>query len=164
MLCCCALQAQVIDVQHLALDLQFDWTKQQAQGKADITINLLQAANTISLDAADLNIHAVTMGNKQLNYHYQSGSNQTKLIIVLDAQYAAGERLQLQISYNTTHVNHADPISISGSFGKGLRFMQPTTTTPLKRKQIWSSGEPDGNAYWFPMYIHLIFLLPLINQ
>ncbi len=150
MLCCCALQAQVIDVQHLALDLQFDWTKQQAQGKADITINLLQAANTISLDAADLNIHAVTMGNKQLNYHYQSGSNQTKLIIVLDAQYAAGERLQLQITYNTTHVNHADPISISGSFGKGLRFMQPTTTTPLKRKQIWSSGEPDGNAYWFP--------------
>lgn len=46
--------------------------------------------------------------------------------------------------------NKADPNSIWGSFGKGLRFQQPTYTTPNKRKQIWSSGEPNYNKYWFP--------------
>jgi aminopeptidase N len=142
--------AQSVDVQHLSLNLKFDWQKRQKMGVAEITLLPTTATNTIYLDAGMLTINAVLLNQKSLKYNYDGGDTSHNLEIVLDRTYNPNETIVLKIDYHTNYENKADPNSIWGSFGKGIRFQEPTSTTPNKRKQIWSSGEPENNKYWFP--------------
>lgn len=140
-----------VDVQHSALDLRFDWEKKQAFGTATITCLATSTIHEIKLDAALLSIHSVTLDSKApLRFDYDSSENFENLVIHLDRNYTVNEKIVLVINYNTNYVNRSDPSAISGSFGNGLRFLQPTTTTPIKRWQVWSSGEPEANRYWYP--------------
>lgn len=141
---------QNIDTKHLALQLQFDWQKKQAIGTAIITASVLQEGDKIYLDAGKLSIRTIESDGKNLHFNYDGGDSDNNLEIVLDRTYTPIEVFTLKIDYHTNHENQADPNAIGGSFGKGLRFFKPTSTTPQKHKQIWSSGEPDGNKYWFP--------------
>jgi aminopeptidase N len=144
------MYGQDIDVKHLSLSLQFDWQKKQALGNAEITLLLLVESNKIYLDAGELSIQSISLNNQKLKYDYDSQGLDNNLQIFLDRKYKTNEIITLKIDYHTNHENKADPNAIWGSFGKGLRFQQPTSTTPNKRKQIWSSGEPNNNKYWFP--------------
>ena len=139
-----------VDVINITLDLQFDWIKKIAFGTAEITLHNLSASNEIYLDAGNLWIESVSTNGKSLDFKYDGGDADNNLHIRLDRKYVPKEAIKIWIKYSTTHVNHSDPNTIGGSFGKGLRFMSPTYTVPTKRKQIWSNGEPDGNKYWFP--------------
>ena len=143
-----SLMAQAIDVKHLSLDLSFDWQKRQASGIAGITLSPGTATDKIKLDAAMLTINAVSINGRSLKYNYNEKNSE--LVISLDKVYKQGNTFTLQVHYHTNYENRADPNSIGGSFGKGLRFFQPTSTTPNKRRQVWSSGEHDHNKYWFP--------------
>jgi aminopeptidase N len=143
------IMANNIDTKHISINLRFDWQKKQAFGDAEITLSPTMASDTIRLDAGRLNIHAVLLNGRTLDYNYDGGEI-NPLEIMLDRVYQPNETLILKIEYNTTYENKADPNAIWGSFGKGLRFQEPTSTTPNKRKQIWSSGEPENNKYWFP--------------
>lgn len=144
------LFGQKIDTKHLTLNLKFDWIKRQAFGTADLTFSVLHTTNKILLDAGYLNINSILIHNKPLKFNYLGGDTNDNLEITLDQFYTPNTFIQLTIHYQTMHENKSDPNSIWGSFGKGLRFQQPTSTTPTKRKQIWSSGEPNNNKYWFP--------------
>jgi len=140
-----------IDVKHLTLDLRFDWKKKQAIGIATITFSVLEPTDKITLDAAQLSIESVTLIRGQpLDFDYDGGDRPGGFSITLDKPYPAGESLAIAIAYHTNYVNESDPNNLWGSFGKGLRFLAPSTSAPLKRKQVWSSGEPDANRYWFP--------------
>lgn len=140
-----------IDVKHLTLDLRFDWKKKQAIGIATITFSVLEPIDKITLDAAQLSIESVTLIRGQpLDFDYDGGDRPGGFSITLDKPYPAGESLAIAIAYHTNYVNESDPNNLWGSFGKGLRFLAPSTSAPLKRKQVWSSGEPDANRYWFP--------------
>jgi aminopeptidase N len=142
-----------IDVRHIVLDLQFDWPQKQAFGTATVMLSPLSPTDFVVLDAAFMTLYSVSdVNNKRLKYSYLDGETAQNLTIFLDRTYKAGEELTLEIEYRTRHENRADPNAIGGSFGQGLRFFQPTTTTPTKRKQIWSSGEPESNKYWFPCH------------
>lgn len=140
---------QEIDTHHILLHLEFDWEKKQAHAKEEITFSFIQAANKVTLDACSLAIHAIRLGNTKLYFDYSKNATSKNLIIQLDRTYTPSEELKVEIDYTTNYVNHSDPNAIGGSFGKGLRFHQPTFTSPSKRKQIWSCGEPDGNKFWF---------------
>lgn len=141
------------DIKHIAIDLRFDWQKKQAYGSTTITLVPLNRTDKIILDAGMLKINSATLPDgTALKVNYDGGDKNDGLEIILDRSYQPNEVLTIKIDYNTTWVNEADPNSIWGSFGKGLRFFEPTSTTPNKRKQIWSSGEPEGNRYWFPAY------------
>ncbi len=144
------LLGQNIDTKHLALNLQFDWQKKQAFGTAQITASVLKKGNKIYLDAGHLLINFIELNQKKLPFMYDSSSLDNNLEVTLDRAYSPSETFRLKIDYRTLHENRANPAAIWGSFGKGLRFLQATTTTPTKRKQIWSSGEPENNKYWFP--------------
>ncbi len=147
------IRSRTIDVKHLALDLQFDWQKKQAYGTTAITLAPFTRSNKIALDAAKLTINAVTLANgKTLPYTYDGSERDDALAITLDHEYQAGEDLTVKITYRTNWINHADPNGLWGSYGKGIRFFEPTTTEPKKRQQIWSMGEPEANRYWFPGY------------
>lgn len=142
-----------IDVKHITLDLRFDWSKKQAFGTATIILTPLVAVDNIGLDAAFMTIHSVSDANKTpLKFNYIADNQDNNLKIKLPRSYNSGENIILKIDYRTNYENRADPNFIGGSFGKGLRFFQPTSTTPTKRKQIWSSGEPESNKYWFPCH------------
>jgi aminopeptidase N len=145
-------RTQLIDVKHIVLDLRFDWTKKQAFGTATITLLPLSQSQNITLDAASMTINSVfDEKNQALKFDYESNN----LKITLNRKYNSSEELTIKIDYRTNHENRADPNAIAGSFGKGLRFFQPTSTTPAKRKQLWSSGEPESNKYWFPCHEYL---------
>ncbi|TAF32362.1 MAG: hypothetical protein EAZ57_08920 [Cytophagales bacterium] len=139
-----------VDIKHIKLDLKFDWSKSIAHATAEITLSPQSESKQIDLDAGNLRIESVALNNRELEFKYDGGDADKNLHIILDRKYLSKETLKLLITYSTQHVNHSDPNAIGGSLGKGLRFMQPTSTTPTKRQQIWSSGEPNGNKYWFP--------------
>jgi aminopeptidase N len=140
-----------VDIKHIALDLQFNWEKKQAYGNAVINFTPVKNIDSFKLDAAFLSIHSVKLANgNSLKFNYNGGEGFENLIIYLNRTYTLKEKVTVVINYNTNWINHSDPNAIWGSFGKGLRFLQPTSTTPIKRKQIWSSGEPTSNRYWFP--------------
>ena len=141
---------QNIDTRHLALHLRFDWQKKQALGKAEITARLLNEGDRLYLDAGYLAIQTVTLNGRQLAFTYNGGDQDNSLEIILDRNYLPTELFTLVINYHTTHENRSDPFNLGGSFGKGLRFQNTTAVTPKKRKQVWSSGEPQNNKYWFP--------------
>jgi len=147
---CFSAIAQNIDVRNVTLNLNFDWLKKQANGTATITFSTTKETDKIFLDASFLSIENVLLGNKKLSYQYDGKDSAKNLAITLDRKYKPTELIAIQITYHTNYINDADPNSIGGSFGKGLRFFQPTSTTPNKQKQIWSSGEPESNKYWFP--------------
>jgi aminopeptidase N len=150
----CAVSAtsmgQNIDTRHLALHLRFDWQKRQAIGKAEIAARLLNEGDRLYLDAGYLAIQSVTLNGRQLAFTYNGGDQDNSLEIILDRNYLPTESFTLVINYHTTHENNSDPLTLGGSFGKGLRFQNTTAVTPKKRKQVWSSGEPQNNKYWFP--------------
>lgn len=145
-----ASNANTFDVKHIALTLSFDWAQSRAEGIAKITCSPTKSLNRIDLDAAMLNIKSVSLEGKKLHFIYSADDPNQNLEIKLGRTFLPSETITLTIDYQTNHQNKADPNAIWGSFGKGLRFQFPTSTTPNKRKQIWSSGEPDHNRYWFP--------------
>lgn len=144
-------RTRAVDVQHIALDLRFLFDKKQATGTATITLSPLTPTDKIALDAGHLTIHAIrTASGTPLKFDYDGSDKNDALQIRLDRTYTAGETIRLTIDYHTNFLNESDPNNLWGSYGKGLRFFEPTSTEPRKRRQIWSMGEPQGNRYWFP--------------
>jgi aminopeptidase N len=141
------------DIKHLVIDIRFNWQKKQAYGSATISLSLYNPANTVSLDAGLLTIESVVLANNTpLRFVYDGSDRNDALMITLDRMYQPGEDITVKINYHTNWVNRSDPNNLGGSFGKGIRFLGPTSTTPKKRRQIWSMGEPEFNRYWFPGY------------
>ncbi|MFT3908290.1 MAG: M1 family aminopeptidase [Ferruginibacter sp.] len=142
-----------IDVKHIAIDLRFDWKKKQAYGTTSITLVPTIATKNISLDAGMLSIQSITLTNgTALKFSYDGTDKNDGLAIELDRIYKKDESLMVKISYRTNWVNNADPNNTWGSFGKGIRFFEPTSTVPTKRRQAWSMGYPQSNRYWFPCH------------
>ncbi len=146
---CCFAKSN-IDITHVVLDLKFDLQKRHALGSATIFLTLLEASDSAYLDAGNLKIFEIQSDNLALSYTYAGGEETNNLCIALPKRQQAGAQICIRIRYATTHENRSDPYAIWGSFGKGLRFIEPTAVSPSKRKQIWSSGEPNSNKFWFP--------------
>jgi aminopeptidase N len=140
-----------IDVKHLALDLRFDWKKKQAYGIATITFSPFVTTEKIALDAGMLTINSIKLTNgTSLKFEYDGGDKNDGLAVTLDRVYRSSEELTIKIDYHTNWINRPDPNFIGGSIGKGIRFFEPSSNTPIRRRQIWSAGEPELNRYWFP--------------
>lgn len=138
-----------IDVLHYSINLQLDWQKKQATGNVSISLVFTEPTKSFKLAANNLLIQSIYTDNKQITtFNYDTARN--NLILVLDKKYSTGENLQLTITYSTQYTNESDPNSLGGSFGKGIRFFQPTVTNPIKRKQAWSQSELQYASYWFP--------------
>lgn len=142
-----------IDISHIKLQLQFDFTNQKAFGTATIKLHPFTKTDKIFLDAANLSINNITLQNgKALTYVYDGSDANNALQINLDKFYSPSDEISITINYSTNYINLSDPINLGGSNGKGLRFFKPTTTEPRKRYQVWSMAEYHSNRYWFPGY------------
>ncbi|MBV9211716.1 MAG: hypothetical protein JOZ52_13840, partial [Acidobacteria bacterium] len=137
------------DMRHIALDLKFDWEREQALGTA--TLSFAPLANNlkqVEFDAANMTFNSVKLSNGA-DLQYETDAPREKLRVRLDRAYQPSDVLTVVISY---HTNGPTPQSLS-NFG-GLVFVKPTQDEPNRPRQIWSQGEAEWNHQWFPCFDH----------
>ncbi len=143
------IRSRDFDMQHIALNLNFDWDKEQTFGTATITLAPhVPNFNTVKLDAGLMIINSVKLNGKDLKFQYDKGANE--LSISLDRIYKISESLTFVVDYRTTGESVSNTLGFGGV--NGLKFVKPTAENPDKRWQIWSQGETDYNRFWFPSY------------
>jgi aminopeptidase N len=137
------------DMRHVALNLKFEWDKEQTYGTATLTLSpLVQNLKTVNLDAGLMIINSVKLGGANLTFNYVD--KETLLSVNLDRAYQIGETITLIVDYRTTGKTVENTLGFGG--GGGLKFIKPTDENPNRRRQIWSQGETDYNRFWFPSY------------
>lgn len=142
-----------IDIQHIAINLQFDWKKKQAFGTTTLLFSPLKNTSKINLDAGMLTINSIKLSNGTvLQFNYDGSDKNDALEILLNKTYKTNEKISIIIDYHTNWINEIDPNSLGGNNGKGLRFTEPTSNDPLKKREIWSFSDVESNRYWFPCY------------
>ena len=57
------IRSRTIDVKHVAIDLRFDWDKEQAYGSTVVTLAPFKDTNKFFLDAASMTINSVALAN-----------------------------------------------------------------------------------------------------
>jgi aminopeptidase N len=136
------------DTRHLALNLRFDWEREQALGTATISFSpLIKDLKTIELDAANMTFAGIKLSAGQI-LKFEADPEKQKLRIILDRAYQPSENITVVIDYRT---NGPVP-KLVGLVGGGLRFIKPTADDPSRPRQIWTQGESEYNHYWFPCY------------
>lgn len=124
------------DLQHVKLELSFDFPQKKVMGTATLTLlPLRDTLSSILLDAVDLQIESVEVAGQTLPYTTHDG----KLEITLNRPYPQGESLTVSIRYS------AQPRA-------GLYFILPEKGYPNRLLQVWSQGERENNRHWFPVY------------
>ena len=147
------IRSRTIDVKHIAIDLKFDWAREQAIGSSTITFAPFDDTDKFVLDAAAMTIDSVMLvGGGVLKFNYDGKKDNDNLEIMLGRVYKGGEDIRVKVDYKTNYVNKAESDTAIGGFGRGLRFIKPTPDDPNKPRQIWSQGESEFNRYWFPSY------------
>jgi aminopeptidase N len=143
------IRSRDYDMRHIALNLQFDWEKEQTFGTAAITLApLMPNLQTVNLDAGAMTINSVKLNGKDLKFSYDEPN--TNLTINLDRVYGIGEAVTLVVDYRTKGIVVANTLGFGA--GGGLKFIKPDARNPNRRRQVWSQGESDYNRFWFPSY------------
>lgn len=140
------------DTRHIALNLRFDWEREQAIGTETIVLSpLVSNLQHIDLDAANMTFSSVKL-KAGTPLKYETDVPNEKLLIALDRPYEPSQELTLLIEYRTNGL--ANQKRNLGFGGGGIRFIKPTTDDPNRPKQIWTQGESEYNHHWFPHYDH----------
>ena len=139
------------DTRHIALDLRFDWEKEQLWGKETLDFApLIANLKTIKLDAANITPMSVKLSSAGA-VQFSTDSAKETVSITLDRAYQPSDELTLTIEYHTN--GPQDPTKL-GLVGEGLKFLKPGPDDPSRPKQIWTQGESEYNHYWFLCYDH----------
>jgi len=119
---------------HLALNLHFNLRKKEVIGIAtERIVPLEENYKRIHLDAADMQIKKVEIGNKDLKYQY----NDKILTIDLNKSYNINDTLTYSVFYSTIPK-------------KGIFFVLPNSAYPNITPQLWSQSESEDAHYWYP--------------
>lgn len=129
------------DMQHIKLELAFDWAQEKVLGTATLTLRpFVDGFKSFDLDATAFTVDEIKLANgkdngKTLKYQVTS----EKILIDCDRAYNANEELTVSIKYSVVPK-------------AGLRFFKPNNDDPNRPYQIWSEGETTTNHCWFPCY------------
>jgi aminopeptidase N len=126
------------DLQHLRLDLAFDWDARGVAGTATNTlVPLLPGLDTLVFNAAEMEVGRVRVNGAERPFTLDPRAE--TLTVRLDRAYGPQDRLEVAIDY-------------AGHPKAGLYFVGPDAGYPRKARQIYSQGEPDLNRHWFPSW------------
>ena len=142
------------DVQHVKLEVSFDWDKKYLFGKEYITLKPhFYPTNRVELNARGMDIKVVTIyadgkTGAKLDYDYRHDT----IFIQLDRIYTRNENYTLFINY----VAKPDELKDVGgsaaiSSDKGLYFINADKKDLTKPTQVWTQGETQSNSVWFPV-------------
>jgi aminopeptidase N len=132
------MPARQYDLQHLRLDLAFDWDAKSVAGTAANTLSPLLPGfdeavfHTVGLDVRQVRVNGA---ERPFTLDAQAGT----LTVGLGRAYGPQDRLEVAIDYS------AHPQG-------GLYFVGPDRAYPEKPRQIYSQGETELNRYWFPTW------------
>lgn len=144
-------RTRVNDVEHMKLEISFDWSKRRANGKATLDISpYFYPVSTVTLDAKGFFLHKVGMilDGQIVERPFQYDSAQ--VTIELDREYRRDEQYQIYIEYTARPDEQATGGSDAIASDKGLYFINPDSTQGSKPTQIWTQGETEANSRWFP--------------
>lgn len=138
---------QKVDLQHMNLDLSFDWEKESVIGLAEIKAKpYFYSIDTLILDASQMDFNKITNGvNQSLNFEYDGKI----LKIALGKEYTRNDEIVVHIDY----IARPTLGRVSGLYNasdQGLYFINSDNYNPEKPMQIWSQGETEYNSAWFP--------------
>ncbi len=143
------VRSRDFDLRHVALNLKFDWEKEQTFGTATLTLApMMPNFQTVNLDAGAMTINSVKLNGRDLKFVYTEANS--NLAVTLDRVYRIGEAIILTVDYRTKGVVVSNTLGFGA--GGGLKFIKPDADNPNRRRQIWSQGETDYNRFWFPSY------------
>jgi aminopeptidase N len=126
------------DLQHLRLDLTFDWDARSVAGTATNTlVPLLPGVDVLIFNAAGLDVRQVRVDGAERPF--TADPQAQTLSVKLDRAYGPQDSLEVAIDYS------AHPRA-------GLYFVGPDAGYPRKARQIYSQGESDLNRFWFPSW------------
>lgn len=139
-----------VNIKHTDLDLRFDWERAWVFGNARLTLqSYFYPQDSVVLDANGFDVKAVFLETsterKKLLFTYDG----KKLAIALDRAYNRNETFGLFIDYIAKPNELEVGKDIASPDDRGLYFIQPDATTGVPR-QLWSQGETECNANWFP--------------
>ncbi|MEM3001467.1 MAG: M1 family aminopeptidase [Candidatus Nitrosocaldus sp.] len=125
-------------IKHIKLELKPDLNEGSINAREEIEITAnSEGLGSIVLDAAELNIARVTLGEQELTFKHVD----ERLRIELPTELREGESIKLAIEY-------------SARSRKGLHFIKPDEHYPRRRLQAWTQGESVYSKYWFVCVDH----------
>jgi aminopeptidase N len=135
------------DLIHTKLEVSFDWTKSQMNGKAYITAKPhFYPSDSLILDAKGMDILSVKMDGKDLSYIYQADL----LKINLGKEFKRTEKYTIEVVYLAKPDERITDGSAAITSDKGLFFINPRGEEKGKMPQIWTQGETESSSVWFP--------------
>jgi aminopeptidase N len=127
---------RVVDIQHIALELEVDPEQRSVAGTATLQSRVLaDQARTIELDAVELTIDRVAIDGTAVGFRHDG----RKLQVELPRAVASGDELVIAVGYH-------------GAPRRGLYFVAPDEAYPHKPVQVWSQGQDEDSRYWFPCF------------
>lgn len=142
-----ATETVYTDLIHTKLEVSFNWAASTMNGQATITAKPhFYATDSLILDAKGMDIYSVQMGQKALNYTYDS----SYLRIQLDKKYTRTENYTVSIKYLAKPEQRKVGGSAAITSDKGLYFINPKGEDSNQMPQIWTQGETEASSVWFP--------------
>ncbi|MBM2846920.1 MAG: Peptidase rane alanine aminopeptidase [Bacteroidetes bacterium] len=130
-------RSRTYDVVHYKIAVDLNDARKRVSGTTSVTLTpLVDRLDSVVLDAVDMEVRRVVQ-EPQLTRQFANRS--PKLVVYLDPPATPADTLTLAITYSCTPK-------------KGLYFIQPDSTDPTRRRQIWTQGEDVDNSSWFPCY------------
>ncbi len=130
-----------LDCLHIKLTLDVEVEQKHVDATAQLELVALRQVSTITLDAQELDTHAVGLsrnGGPASSANYTNDGKQIE--IQLAEPLAAGEKVTVIVEYTVDKSTN------------GLHFFGPTEEEPDVPPVVWSQGESVYNSYWFPCF------------
>ncbi|HSO34488.1 MAG TPA: M1 family aminopeptidase [Labilithrix sp.] len=120
-------------IEHIALDLTFDFTKKSVRGSASLVLRRVDPdATVIELDAVAFTIASVTIEGKPAKYTYD------------------GRRIVVEAPLDLEH--GALVIAYAATPRKGLYFLEPDEHVPTRPRQAWTQFQEEDARHVFPCH------------
>lgn len=148
--CCLLLNAQhqdKLDFLHAKVDIAIDAHKKTIEGSVAYEFEVLQKVDTFFLDAKNLELYAVLLNNKKVNYH-----NDGKHIIIRK-RVKKNRNYRLKIKYKAAPKQTVYFIGWDSNGANG----GPNNSTlgegrSNKHSQIWTQGQGKYTSHWLPSF------------
>lgn len=143
-----ASQRRVHDLEHVRLDLSFDFEKEAVIGKAFLNLKpFFHPMRYVTLDAKGFKWSFVGFSGQTQQLQYVYDDNQ--ITIDLGKSFSKNERYTLELHYIANPTASGGSAAITSN--QGLFFINPRGEDVDKPTQIWTQGETSWNSRWFPV-------------
>ncbi len=136
-----SVRSRDVHQQHIKLELTINLDDEEFHGRAQLTLSPFKPLRTLQLDAAEMKIEKVAIGDGTKPGEFRDLKFQTRakeLEITLDREYAADEIFTVAIDYKVNHPR------------KGGHFVVPDESEPNRARAFWTQGEPEDARFWLP--------------